>query len=273
MRGQARSVTRPPALPLRPGRRAMSKRTRLVVLAVLLAALLAAGVLGAVLARSPAPPPRAVPIPAADRAASPALIRSAEGVGFRPLGQGSGVGEIESKPAAAAPAPLSRNLLPVGTAAPQFTLRTPVGTPVRLADLRGRPVLLEFFTTWCPHCAAEAPHLQRLFRSLGGRAAFLAVNANSEDAPSVLAYHVYFGLGFPAVLDPGPRTVTFPDHGPQGPVTRSYGVEAYPTFYVLDRAGRIVWRGDGEQPDAVLRRALSKASEKPGSPRGHRAGR
>jgi hypothetical protein len=103
--------------------------------------------------------------------------------------------------------------------------------------------------------------LQRLYASLPkDKVAFVAVDANGEDGATVLAYHVYFGLGFPALLDPGGRPVTFPAHGSPGPVSRRYGVGAYPTFYVLDPRGRIAWRGDGEQPDALLRRELLAAS-------------
>jgi thiol-disulfide isomerase/thioredoxin len=255
-----RTGVRAPSFPLRPGRAALSRRARLVLLVTLVAAFVTAIVLGAVLARSTKAPVRSVTIPAADRNASAALIRAAEAVNFRPLGQGGGVGEIEGKPASAAEPPITQDLLPVGTVAPGFALRAPSGTPVRLADLHGRAVLLEFFTTWCPHCAAEAPHLQKLFASLPkARVAFVAVDANGENAASVFAFHVYFGLGFPAVLDPGEQAVSFPAHGSPGPVTRNYHVGAYPTFYVLDRAGRIVWRGDGEQPDALLRRVLGRA--------------
>jgi peroxiredoxin len=232
------SGTRMPQLPFRPGRPALSKRTRFVLLVTLLAAFVVAIAVGALLARSRPAPLRAVTIPAADRDASPELFRAAAAVGFHPLGQSSGVGELEGKPASAARPPISGNLLPVGATAPAFSLRTPTGELVRLADLRGRAVLIEFFTTWCPHCSAEAPHMQRLYASLPkAAAAFVAVDANGEDAASVLAYHIYYGLGFPAVLDPSGRAVTFPEHGSPGPVTRSYDVCAYPTFYVLEAAG------------------------------------
>jgi thiol-disulfide isomerase/thioredoxin len=240
-------------------RRSLSPRARLVSLCVMLGAIVAVIVVAVVAARSPAPPPHAVTIPTVDRDASPALIRAAEAVDFQPPRE-PGVGTIEDKPASAANPPIAGDLLPVGSLAPSFSAHTPTGKTVSLASLRGKPVLLEFFATWCPHCAAEAPHLQKLFASLGAhRVAFVGVDANGEDAPSVFAWHVYFGLGFPAVLDPSAHAVTFPHHGHMGPISRSYHVGAYPTFYVLDRQGRIVWRGDGEQPDALLRRELTQA--------------
>jgi len=249
-----------PRFPLSPGRAAMSKQARLWLLGVLLAAVAIIVAVGVVLARSSNPPIRVVTIPKADRSASPALIRAAEAVGFHPL-TAPGTGKIETEPASEAQPPITSGLLPVGSRAPLFTARTPTGASVRLADLRGKAVLLEFFATWCPHCAAEAPHLQKLFASVDpARTAFVAVDGDGENAPSVFAYHVYYGFGFPAVLDPSGHAVGFPRHGTPGPISRSYHVTAYPTFYVLDPSGRIVWRSDGEQPDALIARELRLAA-------------
>jgi thiol-disulfide isomerase/thioredoxin len=129
-------------------------------------------------------------------------------------------------------------------------------------------VLIEFFATWCPHCDAEAPHLQRLYSSLPRRAfAVVAVDADGETAPSVLAFHVYFGLGFPALLDPSRRPGSFAQPGSAGPVSQAYRVRVFPTFYVLDPEGRVTWAGQGEQPDAVLRRALLDAARRPAAER------
>jgi thiol-disulfide isomerase/thioredoxin len=245
-------------------RRGSSSRRRsllAIVLALAVVGVVVLGVLAVVL--SPSAPRRAATVPAADRAASPALRRAAAAVGFSPLGR-SGVGQIENRPAADALTPETPYLLPVGSQAPEFTLRTPVGQAVSLREQRGKAVLLEFFATWCPHCAAEAPHLGKLARSLPrSMFAFLSVDASSGDAPSVYAYHVYFGLPFPALLDPSSRPVTFPAHGAVGPVSNRYRVAVYPTFYVLDPKGRIAWRADGEQPTALLRQELVRAAGQP----------
>jgi thiol-disulfide isomerase/thioredoxin len=257
--GEGREPAQMPQFPLRPGRPAFSRRVRLWLAVGIVGALVVAVAVGGVLARSSSPPGRFVTIPKADRAAPRSLVVAAEKVGFHPLTT-SGVGQVEDQPASTASPPLTGDLLPVGSRAPAFTARTPAGKVVRLADLKGKAVLLDFFATWCPHCAAESPHLQKLFASLDPKkVAFVAVDANGEDAASVFAYHVYYGLGFPAVLDPSAHAVTFPKHGHMGPISKSYKVAEYPTFYVLDPAGRIVWRSDGEQPDALLRNELQTA--------------
>ena len=204
-------------------------------------------------------PPPAAASPA-DENAPAELVAAADAVGFRPTTE-PGVGEIEDKPASAAQSPANPSLLPVGSRAPGFTLQAPVGGSVTLSDYRGKAVLLEFFATWCPHCDAQAPHLEKLARSLGRKnVAFLSVNADSENAASVYAYHRYFGLSFPALLDPGSPTGSFHQQGGAGPVTRAYRVRFYPTFYVIDGNGRIVWGSDGEQPDALLREKLLAAA-------------
>jgi peroxiredoxin len=241
--------------------RPLGERTRPVLLGT--SALIAAVVVAVVVllaTRSPGAPPPAATVSAADRNAPASLVTAAGAVGFHPTTE-PGVGQVESQPASAAEAPSNPNLLAVGSTAPAFTLETPEGRQVSLARLRGKAVLLEFFATWCPHCDAEAPHLRRLYASLPRRRyAFVSVNADGENAASVFAFHRYFGLQFPGLLDSSSQPGSFSRPGAPGPVTNSYRVQTYPTFYVIDRAGRIAWRSDGEQPDALLRQELASAA-------------
>ena len=115
---------------------------------------------------------------------------------------------------------------------------------------------------WCPHCNAEAPHLAKLARSLGARGVrFLSVNADGETAPSVFAFHRYYGLPYPALVDPSTKAGSFNAPGAAGQVSTAYRVQSFPTFYVINPAGKITWRSDGEQPDALLRAQLVQASK------------
>jgi peroxiredoxin len=251
-----------PGLPLPGARRPLSSRGRALLAGGLAVSLVVAIAAGALLAGREGEGPRAVTLPPADRNASPALIAAAQAVDFRPPTL-EGVGRVQDDPAETALPPSSKDLLPVGSEAAPFRLRTPTGDPVSLRDLRGKAVLLEFFAAWCPHCAAQAPHLRRLAERLpASKYAFVSVDGANEDAATVLAYHVWFGLPFPALLDPHEteEPVTFPDRGTRGPVSRSYGVGFFPTFYVIDPQGRITWRSDGEQPNALLLRELRKAA-------------
>jgi thiol-disulfide isomerase/thioredoxin len=230
-----------------------------LVTAVLGALLVATVVVMVVTRKSAPPPPPRATAPSADKNAPPALVRAANAVGFVPTTE-PGVGQIEGAPASAAPAPRSDHLLARGRPAPRFTLRTPQGEPVTV-PVAGKPTLIEFFATWCPHCNAEAPHLRALANAFGSRVAFVAVNADSEDRASVFAFHRYFGLPYPALVDPsGSPRGSFQKPGALGRAATAYGVEAYPTFTLVGRDGKVVWASDGEQPDALLRRLLTRAA-------------
>jgi peroxiredoxin len=235
------------------------RRHRRLFVAGLIGSIVAA-VLVAVLAivLAPTTPLRRVTIPLADRNAPPALLRAAAELHYRPATKDD---RIENGPIAAATDSPS-GLLAVGARAPDFTLRTPSGTRVSLRSLRGKAVLLEFFATWCPHCQAEAPHLRALANSLQPQGArFVSVNADSENAASVFAFHRYFGLPYPALLDPGHPPGSFTSQGGSGPVTSAYHLHAYPTFYVITPSGKVYWASDGEQPDALLRQKVLAAGQ------------
>ena len=140
---------------------------RLVWAATACVALIVVAATAAIVARSQtgvAPPP-ARTTSAADRNAPAALKRAAAAVGFHTTTE-PGVGVLESEPASAARPSTNPDLLKPGTLAPAFTLKTPQGQTVSLSDFRGKPVLLELFATWCPHCQAEAPHLAKLATEL-----------------------------------------------------------------------------------------------------------
>src|SRR6476620_1359472 len=195
----------------------------------------------AIVARSQtgvAPPP-AHTTSAADRNAPAALKRAAAAIGFHTTTE-PGVGVLESEPASAARPSTNPDLLKPGTTAPAFTLKTPEGQTVSLSDFRGKAVLLEFFATWCPHCQDEAPHLAKLARELAPKkVAFVSVNADSEDAASVFAFHRYFALPYPALLDSGQPAGSFTSQGGSGPVTSAYHLASYPTMYVITPSGKV----------------------------------
>jgi cytochrome c biogenesis protein CcmG, thiol:disulfide interchange protein DsbE len=93
----------------------------------------------------------------------------------------------------------------MGRPAPRVELPGLRGGRVRLADLRGRPVVLNFWASWCPPCLAEMPEFQRVHQRLGDRVAFLGVNQRDQaQAAEQLARST--GVTYPLALDVAGRS-------------------------------------------------------------------
>ncbi|ADU51686.1 alkyl hydroperoxide reductase/ Thiol specific antioxidant/ Mal allergen [Thermaerobacter marianensis DSM 12885] len=119
-----------------------------------------------------------------------------------------------------------------GKPAPDFTLPQLDGPPVRLSDLRGRVVVLNFWASWCIPCREETPALKAFYQQYGDRVAFYAINV-AEPVDTVRAFLAEFGATYPVLLD---RDKT---------VYRQYRVTGYPETFWIDEQGivRIHWRG------------------------------
>lgn len=120
-----------------------------------------------------------------------------------------------------------------GNRAPDFELETLDGERIKLSDLQGKPVFLNFFTSWCPPCRAEAPDMQQFHEESDVQV--FAVNMyereqNTDDVPEFIDE---FDITFPVVIDESLE------------VTYRYGVQVMPTTYILDSNGLIVNIGQG----------------------------
>jgi cytochrome c biogenesis protein CcmG, thiol:disulfide interchange protein DsbE len=93
----------------------------------------------------------------------------------------------------------------VGRPAPRVELPGLRGGRVRLADLRGHSVVVNFWASWCPPCAAEMPDFERVHRRLAGRVAFLGINQRDQpQAAEQLASST--GVTYPLAVDPAGRS-------------------------------------------------------------------
>lgn len=111
--------------------------------------------------------------------------------------------------------------------APDFTLPRANGSPLRLSDLRGRAVFLNFWATWCTFCIEEMPAMQRIADQYGDDLVVLGVNAgNSVQDGSGFAARV--GAKYELVYDTSQEVV------------RGYRVRAMPTSYFITADGKIV---------------------------------
>jgi len=127
----------------------------------------------------------------------------------------------------------------VGRMAPDFALRGLDGEMVRLADLRGKPVVINFWATWCQPCIAEHPVLQAGARQYEGRAEFLGVIYQDEPA-KIQAFLDRRGAWGPSLVDEA------------GTVAIAYGVYGAPETFFIDPDGVIVKKLTGSvYPDEL----------------------
>lgn len=131
----------------------------------------------------------------------------------------------------------------VGHPAPDFTLVDVAGEPVTLTALRGQPVVLNFWATWCPPCRAELPELQAASERLRGQVAIIGVN-QVEAAERVRSFAADLALTFTMPLDE------------RGQVSRAYNVRSLPTTFFIDRNGVIRRIQSGALTEATLAQAL-----------------
>lgn len=139
-----------------------------------------------------------------------------------------------------------------GQEAPDFALQDLAGKEVRLNDFRGRPVVLHFWTTWCPSCRVEMPELQKAQASLGSdRVRILAVDlAFQDDRAEVQRMVNDLGLTIPVLLDEV-GTVSLAD----------FRVSTLPTSFFIDAQGRIFYVQVGPMTAALMERVLQQMGE------------
>jgi len=89
----------------------------------------------------------------------------------------------------------------VGHLAPDFTLSSIDGGDVTLSSMIGRPVVLNYWATWCPPCRLEMPHLQAASERYSGRVLFLGIN-QAESEQLIRDFRAEYALTYPLLLDP-----------------------------------------------------------------------
>ena len=113
--------------------------------------------------------------------------------------------------------------------APDFELKDIYGKPVRLSQFKGKPILINFWATWCGPCKEELPSMQRLHdasRQNGG-IQILAVSIDRFNLEKVNDYVKELNLTFPVLLDKDRQA------------RKSYFVRGLPTSYLVDAEGKL----------------------------------
>jgi thiol-disulfide isomerase/thioredoxin len=127
----------------------------------------------------------------------------------------------QSRLAQLEPAPIK------GHPAPEISLVSTGGEPLSLSDFKGKPVVINFWATWCAPCRAETPDLQEVHRELGDEMVIFGVNVTQQDQGDIEAFLQEFGVTYPVGLDV------------DGEAFRAYSVLGLPTTVFVDRNGII----------------------------------
>jgi peroxiredoxin len=123
---------------------------------------------------------------------------------------------------------------PVGSRAQDFAFDLG-GKPMKLSDLRGKVVVLNFWATWCPPCVEEMPALNRLHARLAaanGIVLGISVDDNADSYSRFLTEHM---ISFPNYRDPSKR------------IAEDYGSFKYPETYIIAPDGKIARKIIGPQ--------------------------
>jgi thiol-disulfide isomerase/thioredoxin len=150
----------------------------------------------------------------------------------------------------------SQSMPMVGRDAPEFSLElvaNPMGLgqegkDLRLSDLRGHTVLLDFWATWCGPCRAQTPIVQGIARRWADKGVVVVgVDTDTPDQGDPGEFARSHGLTYPIV------------HDPSGIAARSYDVESLPTLVVVSQTGVVVGMSSGVTDDAQLERLIRQA--------------
>ena len=117
----------------------------------------------------------------------------------------------------------------VGKLAPDFKLQSLDGQTVSLGDFRGKPVLLNFWATWCPPCRFEMPFLQEIFenKEWSGKGLVILTIDIGENPSRVKEFMENYDLSFPVLLDTDQN------------LALEYNIRAIPTTFFIDKDGII----------------------------------
>jgi len=136
--------------------------------------------------------------------------------------------------------------------APDFEVLDENGNTVKLSDFRGKPVVLNFWATWCPPCKAELPDFNQAAEDYAGEVAFLMVNLTdgyNETIEGVKSFISANGYTFPVYFDTQYSAAT------------AYNVSAIPTTYLINAKGEIAGQKVGMMSAEELERSIKLLTE------------
>ena len=149
--------------------------------------------------------------------------------------------------ASSAPTATAGTEAPAANPAPDFTVTDRDGNPVKLSELRGKPVVLNFWASWCGPCKSEMPAFEQAYRTYGESIRFMLVNATDGSRETVETARTYVdgqGYTFPIYFDTTMEA------------SIAYGASSIPLTIFIDAEGNLVAYGAGALDAATLQRGI-----------------
>ena len=134
-----------------------------------------------------------------------------------------------------------------GARAPEFTLADLLGTKISLADHRGRPVIIDFWATWCAPCVQQIPVLNAFQAAHYGEVTVLGIAVDSRGIEAVAPFATEHGIQYPVLL--GDESLA-----------QEYGAFGFPSLYVIAPDGSIAANHVGVITEEELEEALVTAT-------------
>lgn len=137
-----------------------------------------------------------------------------------------------------------------GDEAPDFTLSDLNGSDVRMSDLRGQVVLIEFWATWCPPCRESIPAMNEIYKRYNEKGLVIlgiSVDKGQNVAEDLRAFVREYSILYPVLID-------------SKNINNLYGVYSIPTTFLIDKDGKVILKNIGFSPE--LEDKLSKEIER-----------
>ena len=128
--------------------------------------------------------------------------------------------------------------------APDFAVYTLTGETARLSDFAGKPVVINFWATWCPPCRQELPGFENAWQQYGDDVVFLMVECGGETTEEVETFIAEGGYTFPVYVDS------------DGSGAAAYGINAIPVTALVDAEGKLFAYQVGAVEEDSLRGAI-----------------
>jgi thiol-disulfide isomerase/thioredoxin len=136
--------------------------------------------------------------------------------------------------------------VPIGSVAPDFTVKPASGgAAVSLRSLRGKPVMVDFWATWCGPCKESLPHTEDIYKNFRSKG-LQVMTVSDEDTKTIMDFVKENKYTFPAFTDT------------DDVMEKAYGIDGIPTIAIIDKDGKLQDFLVGERPEEEVTAALKK---------------